>query len=105
MKYISRSEELVLLSVWKLKEDSYGVAIRNYMSELTGHYWSIGSIYVPLDRLEGKGYISSYLADSTPERGGKSKRFYQLTDDGLKKLKEIKKINELFWNDLPDLST
>lgn len=104
MKYLSRPEELVLLSIWKMRDDPYGVTIRKYISELTGKYWSIGSIYVPLDRLENKGFVTSYLADPTAERGGKSKRYYKLTDKGLEELRAIQKIYETFWDDLPDLS-
>ena len=77
MKYLSRPEELVLLTIRKMKDEPYGVNIRKYVSKMTGKYWSIGSIYVPLDRLEAKGYVESYLANPTPERGGKSKRYYK----------------------------
>ncbi|MFZ5517868.1 MAG: PadR family transcriptional regulator [Candidatus Zhuqueibacterota bacterium] len=104
MKYLSRPEELVLLAIWKIKDEPYGVRIRQHISELTGKYWSIGSIYVPLDRLEYKGFVTSYLADPTAERGGKSKRYYKLTDKGLEELRAIQKIYETFWDDLPDLS-
>ncbi len=104
MKYLSRPEELVLLTIWKMKEEPYGVNIRKYITKITGKYWSIGSIYVPLDRLENKGYLASSLTSPTSERGGKSKRFYQLTKEGLKQLQEIKKIYQAFWKDLPDLS-
>ena len=104
MKYLSRPEELVLLAIRKLGEASYGVNIRKCILELTGKYWSIGSIYVPLDRLENKGYVTSYLADPTPERGGKSKRYYTLTDEGVEELKEIQKVYNAFWGDLPDLN-
>ena len=104
MKYLSRPEELVLLAIWKMKEDTYGVAFRKFLAKLTGKYWSIGSVYVPLDRLEAKGFVTSYLADPTPERGGKSKRYYSLTDEGLAQLQEIQKVHAAFWSDMPDLS-
>jgi PadR family transcriptional regulator PadR len=104
MKYLSRPEELVLLTIWKMKEEPYGVNIRKYITKMTGKYWSIGSIYVPLDRLESKGYLTSYLASPTSERGGKSKRYYELTKVGLEQLHEINKIYQAFWKDLPDLS-
>ena len=104
MKYLSRPEELVLLTIWKMEEEPYGVNIRNFIIKMTGKYWSIGSIYVPLDRLENKGFLTSHLAGPTAERGGKSKRFYKLTEEGLEQLQEIKKIYQSFWKDLPDLS-
>ena len=105
MKYLSRPEELVLLTIWRMKEEPYGVTIRKTISEMTGRYWSIGSIYVPLDRLETKGFLTSYLANPTPERGGKAKRYYRLTEAGLEQLKEIQKVYATFWKDVPDLST
>jgi len=76
MKYLSRPEELVLLTIWKMRDEPYSVNIRKLLSDMTGKYWSIGSVYVPLDRLEAKGFVTSYLANPTPERGGKSKRYY-----------------------------
>ena len=104
MKFLSRPEELLLLTLWKIAKEPYGVNIRKYVSDITGKYWSIGSIYVPLDRLESKGYVQSYLANPTPERGGKSKRYYKITEEGLQALREIQKINSTLWSDMPDLS-
>ena len=105
MKYLSRPEELVLLTIWKMKEETYGVIIRKHLSEMTGKYWSIGSVYVPLDRLEAKGCLTSYLANPTPERGGKAKRYYRITEAGLERLREIQKVYAAFWDDIPDLSS
>ena len=104
MKYLSRPEELILLAVWKMTDDPYGVNIRRFVMKLTGKYWSIGSIYVPLDRLEDKGFLRSYLADPTPERGGKSKRYYEPTKSGLAQLEEIRKIYQMVWKDAPEVT-
>jgi DNA-binding PadR family transcriptional regulator len=104
MKFLARSEELVLLAIWKLDDKPYGVNIRKFLSEMTEHYWSIGSVYVPLDRLENKGFVESYLADPTPKRGGKSKRYYKLTDEGVQALKKVKKIYDVFWKNVPEFS-
>lgn len=104
MKYLSRPEELILLAVLKMEAEPYGVNIRKFVMELTGKYWSIGSIYVPLDRLEDKGYLRSFRADPTPERGGKSKRFYELTKSGTAQLEEIRKIYQTVWKDIPEVT-
>jgi len=101
MKLLSRQEEVVLLSIWKLKGNAYGVTIREYISEITGKYWSIGSIYVPLDRLVEKGLVSTYQSKPTERRGGRSKRFYEVTQEGILALEEIKQVQDTLWKDFP----
>jgi len=103
MKILSRAEELVLLSVWKLQENAYGVTIRKYIIKNTGQDWSIGAIYVPLDRLTKWGYLEAVLGEPSSERGGRRKRYYSLTKKGLKSLDHIKKVHETMWSELPDL--
>jgi hypothetical protein len=44
---------------------------------------SIGAVYATLDRLETKGYVKSHRGDPTPERGGRSKRFFRVTANGV----------------------
>ena len=105
MKLLTRAEELVLLSVWKLQEKAYSVQIREQLMEVTNKHWSFGAVYMPLERLEEQGYIKSYYADPTPERGGRSKRIYKPTDEGLKALAEIKRVAEEMWKGTPEIST
>ncbi len=97
MKLLSRPEELVLLAVWRLKENAYCVPIKQQLAQVTGESWSFGAIYDPLDRLEKKGLLDSRLGDPSPKRGGKSKRLYTLTKDGRRALLEIKSISEAMW--------
>ena len=104
MKFLSRPEELILLAIWKMPDAPYGVNIRKYVMAITQKYWSIGAIYVPLDRLENKGFVRSSRADPTPERGGKSKRFYELTKSGSEQLEEIRKIYQTVWRDMSKIS-
>ncbi len=103
MKILSRSEELVLLAVWNLQKDAYGVSIRKYIIEKTGVNWSIGAIYVPLDRLTKWKFLTTVTGDPTPERGGRSKRYYKLTPEGLKTLNHLRSVQESMWSTLPDL--
>ena len=104
MKILSRAEELVLLSVWKLQDNAYGVTIRKNIIKTTGQEWSIGAIYVPLDRLTKWGYLDAVDSDPTPERGGRRKRYYQLTESGFTALEHIKKVQQEMWGDLPNIS-
>ena len=105
MKFLSRPEELILLAIWKMPDAPYGVNIRKYVIDITHKYWSIGAIYIPLDRLENKGYVRSSRADPTPERGGKSKRYYQITKSGWEQLEEIRKIYQAVWKDMSKISS
>ncbi len=101
MKLLSRQEEIVLLSIWHLKGNAYGVTIREHISEITGRYWSIGAIYVPLDRLWEKGLVETYQGPTSKKRGGRSKRYYQVTPEGMRLLQEIRQVQNVLWKDFP----
>jgi len=104
MKLLSRPEELILLAIWQLQENAYCVPIRSKLSEITGEKWSLGSIYMPLDRLVKKGLLDSYLSEATPERGGRHKRIYKLTKDGKKSLLKVRQVEIAMWQNIPNLS-
>ena len=103
-KFISRSEEFLLLAVWRLKDDAYGVKIRKQLKQATGKTWAYGALFVMLQRLEKKGYLSSYFTDPSSYRGGKSKRIFRLTDQGIKALKEVRKAQESVWSGIGKLT-
>jgi len=102
MKFLSRQEELMLLSIWKLGDNAYGVTIRQNVTDLTGKYWSIGAVYDVLDRLTRKGLVSTGVGDPVKARGGKSKRFYRITKSGFKALEEVRTLQRKAWVDLPE---
>ena len=104
MKLLPRTEEILLLSVWRLQGNAYAVTIREHLQEITGQTWAFGALFVSLDRLNKKGYLSSQLSSPTPERGGRSKRMYRVTKDGLRALVEIRKIQEALWADIPEIT-
>ena len=101
MKLLSRQEEIVLLCIWRLKDNAYGVTIRELISGITGKYWSIGSIYVPLEKLVDKGYIRPFQGEVTKKRGGRSKRFYKIMPEGMAALAEIQKVSNALWDGFP----
>ena len=98
MRLLTRSEEFVLLAVWKLQAKAYSLPIRKQITEITGHDWSLGSIYTPLERLVKKGLLTSYLTESTPERGGRHKRIYRLTLQGIQALIQIREVAQAMWS-------
>lgn len=103
MEILSRIEELLLLTVWKLQDDAYGLTIRAHLSELMGQELSVGAVYTPLKRLKKRGYLSSRDSEPTDERGGRSKRFFNLTQKGVRALQHVKSVQENAWSNLPDL--
>jgi PadR family transcriptional regulator len=85
---LGQFEQLVLTAIVSLRENAYGVTIHKKVEELAPKSVSLGAVYVTLDRLEDKGLISSWLSDPTQERGGRSKRHYQLQGLGERALQE-----------------
>lgn len=104
MKLLPRPEELLLLAVWRLQGNAYGASIRNHLTDATGEDWSIGNVYTPLDRLARKGFVETYMGPPTPERGGRSKRFYKLTAEGVAALNHAHRVHETMWHNLPNLA-
>ncbi len=99
MILLSRSEEIVLLAIWKLKDNAYGVSIREQVSMDTGHDWSFGAIYKPLKSLVHKDYVKKRSSEPCAERGGRRKYMYHLTPSGEEALREIRKIYKAIWTD------
>ena len=104
MRLLSRKEEMILLAIWKLQENAYGVTIREYIENKTGVKWLFGAIYSPLGRMLDWNYIESYESDPMPERGGRRKTLYRLTDDGKNALLTVKELNSSLWLDIPSLT-
>jgi len=97
MEFLTRMEEILLLIVHQLGDDAYGVTIKSRVEELLEKPVSVGAIYVPLDRLAKRGLLKTRQGDPSPERGGRSKKYYNLTQAGMDILKETKKLNDLLW--------
>lgn len=103
MKYITRQEEFVLLTVHQLKENAYLVEIQKQLNRLTKKNWSVSSVYVPLDKLENSGYLETRVGEPTARRGGRAIKYYSLTEEGFKALAEVKKVHDTLWKENPDL--
>lgn len=97
-------EELVLLVVGSLTDHAYGVAIREALEEQTGRPPSIGALHAALYRLEDKGYLTSAEGGATAERGGRRKKFYQLSASGKKALQTAHELRMVFSSRVPGLN-
>ena len=92
-------EHLVLLAILRLGQEAYGIPILDEVSARSGRDVSRATVYVALKRLEQKGLVTSRLGDSTPERGGRAKRFFRLKPAGLKALRESREMFLSLWRD------
>src|SRR5215510_15408667 len=81
-EYLGEFEQLVLLALVRLGEDAYGMRVRREIEERGERPVSIGAVYATLERLEAKGYVSSYLGEATAERGGRAKRHFRIESEG-----------------------
>ena len=103
MKRLTRIEEIMLLAIWKLKDQAYGIAIRDQVEKDTGVKWLSGAIYVSLSRLKTSGYVKTRKAGKSAELGGRPRVYYTLSPLGLKKLISLQAMNRTLWADVPDL--
>jgi len=91
-------EELTLLAVCAMKRETYGVPILQYVEKTSGRRVTIGAVYAALERLEDKGYVRSVMGEARQMRGGRRKRLFQATADGIKALEEIRRVRDRIWD-------
>lgn len=101
--YLGEMELMVLLAVTRLGDEAYGVPISKELSTLAKREVALGSIYAALDRLERKGFVASSLGDPTPERGGRAKRYFNVTPTGVRALKMTREALTNLWSGIPVL--
>lgn len=95
--YLGEFEELVLLTVAVLGDDAYGVSIKEEIERRADRSISIGALHSTIARLEEKGFLKSYLGGATQERGGRRKRYFQLTYGGKSALHDIRNLRNDLW--------
>ena len=96
-------ELLVMLTVMRLGDQAYGVPICREIERQMGCEAAVGSVYATLERLAGKGFVSSQLGDPTAERGGRAKRYFRVTAAGIREIQQTRRVLTRLWSDLPAL--
>ena len=97
-------EEVVMLTVGILYDSAYGVSIKKEIEERLSRKVSVGALQTALKRLEAKGYLKSRNGESTPERGGRPKRYFTLTAKGKKVLQATRDAREQLWKAIPEIA-
>jgi PadR family transcriptional regulator, regulatory protein PadR len=97
MKDLTKLEELVLMSIWRLGDDAYGVKIKRHVKKLAGKEYLYNTLYTTFDQLTRKGFINKLFGEPTAIRGGKSKVFFLITRQGIKALENAYLYNSRVW--------
>jgi DNA-binding PadR family transcriptional regulator len=98
--YLGEFEQMVLLSVMRLGKDAYGLAIKDELESVAGRSPSSGALYTTLDRMEKKGLLGSYAGESSSERGGRPRRYVELTPTGRELLARSRHTLLALWKGL-----
>jgi DNA-binding PadR family transcriptional regulator len=104
MKELTKAEETLLLTILRLKDNAYGVAIKQHIQKTTGKALPYGTLYFILEQLTKKGFVKRFTGESKPERGGRSRIYYTLTSDGSKSLKQAYKMQQKIWDGYTELT-
>ena len=99
--FLGEFEMMILLTILHLGEDAYGVPLSRELARMRNREVSVASVYAALDRLEIKGLITSSLGEPTPERGGRAKRYFRVTKEGLRSVHATRNILNKLWKSIP----
>jgi PadR family transcriptional regulator, regulatory protein PadR len=101
--FLSDFELVVLLAVLRVGDSAYGVPVAREIEARTGRTVDIAVVYGTLSRLEGKGLVSSALGDPTAARGGRAKRFFRVTGQGVREARQAQRALVAMWRGVPQL--
>ncbi|MFK7952403.1 MAG: PadR family transcriptional regulator [Ekhidna sp.] len=101
---IGEFEEVVMLTVAVLFKDAYGISIKEEMEKRLEKPVNLGAMRIALKRLEGKGFLKSEFGEITAVRGGKRKRYYQVTPLGKKVLQQVMEVRKNLWDSIPSMA-
>ncbi len=93
-------EQIVLLAILHVGTNAYAVPIRHEIEERTGRPVARGALYTALERMTAKGLVTSALGESTPERGGRAKRYFRVTAEGRAALRRSRAMLVSMWRGL-----
>ena len=100
---LSNFELTVMLAVMRVGENAYGVPIAHELTAQRGRAVSRSSLYAALDRLGRKGLVSSTLGEPTRERGGRAKRYFEVTARGLRVVRKARSLLVKLWAGLAEV--
>ncbi len=98
-------EELILLTIASMGNEIYAIPLKEELESVSSRAVNISAIHAAVYRLEQKGYILSFFGEATRKRGGKRKRFFQVSAAGFLALEEVQSLRVKLWKRIPQLAT
>jgi DNA-binding PadR family transcriptional regulator len=103
MDIITRLEEAILIAIWRLEGNAYGVPINTHVSQSLRKNYSMGALYFALEQLLRKGYVHKTAKNFYNQKGGRSRTYYNLSSRGKKALQEARSYQRSLWDGIPEL--
>ncbi|MEQ8473986.1 MAG: helix-turn-helix transcriptional regulator [Marinoscillum sp.] len=101
---IGELEEVILLIVANLFDNAYGIEIKKEVEEKCNRTITISTVHNVLQRLQEKNFLESRYSDPTPERGGKRKLLFRVTEAGQGALENSREMRESLWKTIPKIA-
>jgi PadR family transcriptional regulator len=102
-QYLTDLELMVLLAILRVGDEAYGVTIAREIADTAGREVALAVVYSTLDRLEARALVSSSLGEPTAERGGRAKKFFRVTAQGIRQARDAQRAFSALWRDIPQL--
>ncbi len=96
------NEQIFLVAIWRLKDDAYGVKIREKITEMTGSKMLFGTLYNSLDYLARKDLVTSHREKTPNDKGGNNRVYYRITPTGMEALQSARKLQTSIWKGIPE---
>jgi PadR family transcriptional regulator PadR len=101
--FLGELDLMVLLALIRLGDEAYGVPIAREIEASVRRSISLGSVYATLDRFEERGLVKSRIGEPTAERGGRAKRYFAITAQGMREVRETQRTLVSLWKAIPEL--
>ena len=96
-------ELMILLAVLRLGDEAYGVPIAREIEQTAGRKVLLPAVYTALDRLQGRGFVTSAMGEPSAERGGRAKKYFSATPQGVRAVKDTRRAFVALWSNIPAL--
>ena len=98
MKELSKLEEMVMIAIWRLEDEAYGVKIKKLVHEIAGKEYFYNTLYTTFDQLIRKGFVTKHFGEPSAVRGGKRKVYFRMTQEGMASLEGAFERQNRVWN-------